>query len=140
MRRVRRFFTLAAPERRLLLRALWRLCRTCVRLRLVPEKKWQPMLQSRAAAVSSPARFSEEQVAWAVRAAARYVPAANCLPQAIVAKELLEEQGYQPTIRIGVRRPEESGLKAHAWVDIAGRVVLGEDGEHYSALGAGAAR
>jgi hypothetical protein len=84
-------------------------------------------------------RYSEDQIAWAVRAAARYVPTANCLPQAIVARQLLEAQGYQPVLRIGVQPPrlqseEQLSLKAHAWVEAGGRVVLGEDGSGYQTL------
>lgn len=134
MRRVKRFFALSASERRLLLRTLWRLCGACLRLHLLPEKKWRPMLAASFSPASATTGYSEQQIAWAVRTAARYVPAANCLPQAIVAKRLLEEQGYQPVIRIGVRRPEESALSAHAWVDVAGRVVLGDDGRDYQPL------
>ena len=140
MRRVRRFFSLPASERRLLLRTLWRLCVICLRLHLLPEKKWRPMLDASSSPASGTAEYTEQQIAWAVRAAARYVPAANCLPQAIVAKRLLEEQGYRPVIRIGVQRPQERVLNAHAWVDIAGRVVLGDDGQDYQPLTTGAAR
>jgi hypothetical protein len=140
MRRVKRFFTVTALERRLLLRALWRLSRTCLTLHLVPQKKWRPLLAPGVKPATLPRRrYSELQIAWAVRAAARYVPTANCLPQAIVAKQFLEEQGFQPVIRIGVEAPgvdtpEELGLKAHAWVETGGRVVLGDDGRDYQAL------
>jgi len=139
MRPVKRFFSLTRSEHRLLLRTLWRLTGTCLRLHLLPEKRWRAKLEASAPA-SGPARYSEQQIAWAVRAAARYVPGANCLPQAIVAKRLLEEQGYKPVIRIGVRRPEESAFSAHAWVDVAGRVVLGDDGQEYQPLTSGATR
>lgn len=81
-------------------------------------------------------RFSEGQIAWAVRAAARYVPTANCLPQAIVAKQLLEEQGYHPLLRIGVQPPQALDLKAHAWVESGGRILVGDDGHPYQPLGA----
>lgn len=139
MRRVRRFLSLSGDERRLLLRALSRLARTCLQLHLLPPKKWHALLTASRPAASPPRqRYSEEQVAWAVRAAARYVPTANCLSRAIVAKQLLEEQGLAPVLRIGVQRPEEVGLKAHAWVETGGRVVVGEDGEDYKTLKAAA--
>jgi hypothetical protein len=135
MRRVRRFFTVSSDERGLLLRALWRLSRTCLKLHLLSPKKWQPLLAAGAKATKLPRkRYSELQIAWAVRAAARYVPSANCLPQAIVAKQFLEEQGFQPVLRIGVQPPEELDLKAHAWVETGGRIVLGDDGRDYQAL------
>ncbi len=127
-----KFFSISSLERGLVLRALWRLSRTCVRLHLVPPKKWQPLLATNPAAAPRQ-RYSEEQIAWAVRAAARYVPTANCLPQAIVAKQFLEEQGFQPVLRIGVR-PEELGLKAHAWVETGGRIVVGDQGDRFHPL------
>ncbi len=133
MQRVKRFFSLSSGERRLLLQALSRLTRTCFKLHMLPPKKWHAMLTSRRAKLSR-RRYSEEQIAWAVRAAARYVPTANCLPQAIVAKQLLEEQGFAPVLRLGVQTPDELGLKAHAWVETGGRTVVGEDGEDYHAL------
>jgi len=128
------------------LRALWRLSSTCCQLHLLPQNRWKALLASRPAAGTPPRQplYSEDQIAWAVRAAARYVPTANCLPQAIVAKQLLEEQGYQPVLRIGVQPPgllnerqrsaEELSLKAHAWVEAGGRIVLGEDDSEYQTL------
>ena len=135
MRRVKRFLSLSGGERRLLFQALSRLTRICLKLHLLPPKKWQAMLTSRPSTLSRQ-RYSEGQIAWAVRAAARYVPTANCLPQAIVAKQLLEEQGFAPVLRIGVQTPDELGLKAHAWVETGGRTVVGEDGQDYHALNA----
>ena len=135
MRRVKRFFSLAPGERGLVLRALIRLYGTCLKLHLLPQKRWNPLLAPSAAPGATPRqRFSENQIAWAVRAAARYVPTANCLPQAIVAKQLLEEQGYHPVLRIGVQVPEALDLKAHAWVETGGRILVGDDGGEYHAL------
>jgi hypothetical protein len=139
MRRAKRFFALAPRERRLLFVALSRLCRTCLKLHLLPPKKWNALLNASSPATVRPITqegFSEEQVIWAVRAAARYVPTANCLPQAIVARQLLVEQGYEPVLRIGVQAPEKLGLQAHAWVEAGGRVLIGDDGREYHALGA----
>lgn len=135
MRRAKRFFSLRNHERRLLLRALWRLSTTCCKLHLLPQKQWRALLApAHARGTTTPRQYSEAEIAWAVHAAARYVPLANCLPQAIVTKQLMEEQGYQPVLRIGVRPPEELSLKAHAWVEAGGRIVLGEDGSEYQTL------
>jgi len=141
MRRVKKFFSLPESERRLLLRALVRLSSTCAKLHLLPQSKWRALLAPKPSpgAPQKP-EYSEEQIAWAVRGAARYVPLAICLPQAIVAKQFLEEQGYRPVLRIGVQTPENLSLKAHAWVEAGGRIVLGEDESGYHALaGAGVA-
>src|SRR4051812_21392185 len=147
MRRVKRFFSLPPDERRLLLRALYRLSTTCCKLHLLPPSKVRALLADHFPQNTAARKYSQEQIAWAVRVAARYVPTANCLPQAIVAKQFLEEQGLHPALRIGVQPPglqeERRGssalsLKAHAWVELDGRIVLGEDENKYETLvGAG---
>src|SRR3954463_892803 len=105
MRRVKRFFSLPADERRLLLRALYRLSTTCCKLHLLPPSKVRALLADHFPQNTAARKYSQEQIAWAVRGAARYVPRANCLPQAIVAKQFLEEQGLHPALRIGVQPP-----------------------------------
>ncbi len=65
-------------------------------------------------------------VAWAVASAARFVPRATCLTQALVTERLLRQAGYAPTLRIGVARPRPDAFEAHAWVEHDGRIVIGE--------------
>jgi hypothetical protein len=79
-------------------------------------------------------RFSEEQVAWAVRLATRYVPRASCLTQALAAQNLLNWSGLESRLHIGVNR--EAGFKAHAWIECAGRILVGGAAESagYSAI------
>lgn len=69
----------------------------------------------------SPLRPGDERrarrVAWAVEAAALRVPfAAVCLPQAIAAKLMLGWRGISTTLHLGVRRSDNTGLAAHAWL------------------------
>lgn len=66
-----------------------------------------------------------EKVVAAIELTARYVPAATCLTQALAAEILLTRRGYAPELRIGVLR-KEGKFKAHAWVECAGKVVIGE--------------
>jgi hypothetical protein len=62
----------------------------------------------------------------AVEAAARrLLPAGPCLSQAIVADVLLRRRGFDSHLRIGVARGESGVLKAHAWVESDGEVVIG---------------
>lgn len=58
-------------------------------------------------------------------AARRLLPAAPCLSQAIVADVLLRRRGFDSQLRIGVARTERGALKAHAWVESDGEVVIG---------------
>ncbi len=69
-----------------------------------------------------------EQLAWAVAAAARRLPASfrDCLPQALVAESLLQRHGAPAQLVIGVRRRGGAGpVEAHAWVLSGDRVVTG---------------
>jgi hypothetical protein len=64
-------------------------------------------------------------VATAIRRARRLVPVANCLPQALAAQAMLHRRGIACTLRIGVARDAHDRLEAHAWVEVAGQVVVG---------------
>jgi hypothetical protein len=59
----------------------------------------------------------------------------KCLPQALAAAWMLKRRAIPATIYFGVRKTEEEGLKAHAWVIAADYFVTGRDGHrHYSVV------
>jgi hypothetical protein len=58
-------------------------------------------------------------------AARRLLPVGPCLSQAIVADVLLRRSGFDSQLRIGVARGDRGALKAHAWVESDGEVVIG---------------
>lgn len=64
------------------------------------------------------------RVAWGVAAAARFVPYATCLTQALSGQYILARQGNESTIRIGIERGTGE-LKAHAWLVSDNHIVLG---------------
>ncbi|TIN97096.1 lasso peptide biosynthesis B2 protein [Mesorhizobium opportunistum] len=64
-------------------------------------------------------------VAWGVAAAARFVPRATCLTQALSGQYILARQGNASNIRIGVERGTGEQLKAHAWLISDNHIVLG---------------
>lgn len=71
-------------------------------------------------------RSTIDRVAWAVRTAGGHLfPARPCLPQALAARFLLARLGVPTDLRIGVRRPEADDLRAHAWVEYEGEVLIG---------------
>lgn len=79
------------------------------------------------------------RVAWGVAAAARYVPGASCLTQAIAGQYLLARQGSASRISVGIERGTGAELKAHAWLMSGSHIVLGGsiDGfAHLADLGA----
>jgi hypothetical protein len=59
------------------------------------------------------------------RAARWLLPAGPCLSQAIVADALLRRRGFDSHLRIGVARGDAGAIKAHAWVESDGEVVIG---------------
>jgi hypothetical protein len=65
------------------------------------------------------------ELAIAVRRASRLVPGATCLPQALATRAMLTRRGIVSELRIGVARDARGDVQAHAWVEVAGRVVIG---------------
>lgn len=66
-----------------------------------------------------------EQICRAVRRVSRYIPSASCLTQALAAKILLRRSGHEAKLRIGVAKGAAGDFQAHAWVEVAGRSVIG---------------
>lgn len=71
--------------------------------------------------------YFARQVTRAVHRAARFVPGARCLAQAVTVKYLLARSGHKVEILIGVAPPQEgngsSAIRAHAWLECDGEVV-----------------
>ncbi len=64
-----------------------------------------------------------------MRTAARFVPGSSCLAQALAGSRFFRSEGYQPVVRIGVLRNEDSKFRAHAWLELDGTVLLGDQPE-----------
>ena len=61
----------------------------------------------------------------AIEIAARRIPRATCLTQAIAAQLLLARYGNASTLRLGVLT-SSGQFKAHAWVEHNGGIVIGD--------------
>ncbi len=59
--------------------------------------------------------------------------AAPCLPTALAALWMLRRRGIRSTLCLGVRR-ETSALKAHAWLEIDGKVSFGASEQPYAPI------
>jgi hypothetical protein len=133
---VGKFLRLTPADRRLLVSALALLWAVRLALWLLPFRVVRRLFTKR----SRPAWRQKEahpsvvrRAAWAIRAASRYVPAATCLTQALAAQALLSCYGQESRLQIGVARDTQGGLRAHAWLETAGRVVIGaEEMESYT--------
>ncbi|BCX87755.1 hypothetical protein MIN45_P0122 [Methylomarinovum tepidoasis] len=55
-------------------------------------------------------------------AAAHHIYRPTCLPRSIALHHFLKRHGHPAVLRIGVRK-EKKGIKAHAWVEVDGRIV-----------------
>ncbi len=135
-------------------RLAWRALRRVVSVRLA---LWRsPHARVRAAfrrrlqrtEAAAPIRYADRDLArdpaalaWAVGAAARRVPKASCLTQAIALESLLAEAGEEARLRIGVARKPDGAFEAHAWVEHAGLVLIGDlpNLERFSVLPEGTA-
>ena len=91
-------------------------------------KSWSPIRRG-----LPPAPMLEQaRCAWAIARAARFVPRATCLTQALAGQWLLAEKGFGSRVVIGVRKSSQTGVAAHAWLRVDQRVVLGGQTEDLS--------
>lgn len=125
---LRKLARLSAARRRLLLESWARLAGASLAVRVLPTSAVLRMWSAADSHCSKPAAAaaSVEDVSWSVRAAARFVPGATCLPQAIVARRMLMSLGYGAEFHLGVQMGGERPFHAHAWVVSEGRIVAGE--------------
>lgn len=127
MRRLHRFLLLHPQDQRLVLHAAALFILLGLGIKWV---RFHRLLRLVARASRSDARQTNgagaltlQRGVWAVRAAARAIPRARCLTQALVGRVLLGRQGLPVNLRIGVRT--DDGFEAHAWIECAGRAILG---------------
>lgn len=124
MQRLHKFLALSASDKLLLLRCVQVVTTVRLGLSLLSYntlRRW--MKREAPAATASPEDL--RRVAWGVRNAARLVPRASCLTQALAAQVLLARSGFRSQIRIGVAKDGDGRFLAHAWLVSNGRVVLG---------------
>lgn len=122
------------PARFLLLEATLVLSGVVVGLRLLRLKRLEKVLGRLMRKPTAPVELDADKIVRMVSIASRYVPGTSgCLPRALTAQMLLARRGYDSTVRIGVRKPGDE-LDAHAWLEIDGRVLIGESEEVYSPL------
>jgi hypothetical protein len=126
-RRIDKFFDLSAAEQRRMLHALLLVIAFRLGLWTLPYR-----FLKRIADHVHPRRIASAnesaQIARNISAMARYVPGASCLTQALTAQVLLQRDGFSPHLVIGVAHGENRQLKAHAWIEMNGRIIIGDLG------------
>lgn len=129
--------SLTFDEWRSLLRAAWWL--VVVRLSLVllgftRTRTWTKRARPRPGRNAIPI-----VVGWSVEAVGRRLPGMKCLSRALAAEVILRRGDRDPKLCFGVVRDADKGIEAHAWVEDAGRIVVGgHDRERFTLLQEGA--
>ena len=139
MRPIDRWRRLPAGRRQALPSALGAVTVVRFCIRFLPLRMWGRAAGwlPRGRPLPGSAQVAVQDVVWAVRRVSRAIPGATCLTQALAAQLLLSRRGYSSRLRIGVARAPGGGLRAHAWIEIDGVVVLGGPGvEAYTPLSA----
>jgi len=127
-RRAAKFARLRPAEQWLVVRTFGLVLRVRLALWVLPFRRVREMadrLGGRAVPADAK-RYSAEDLTSFVFVAASYIPQASCLTQALVADALLRRYGYEPVLKIGVSRPPGKAFQAHAWVELDGKVVIGQ--------------
>ena len=123
-----KFWRLPAGERRLVLQSLLALVAARLALWIFPLKKIQT-LKTLKVSKSFRVSVAPEKIAWAIGALSHRLPGLrNCLVQALAGQALLARHGQSSQLRIGVARFADGQFKAHAWVEVAGRLLIGGEG------------
>ena len=124
---LRRFVRLDGRDRSLWLRAWVTLWWTRLALWALPFGRVRGLVRRAARRRHSWAlgAMEPQRIAWAVSSAGRYVPKASCLTRAMSMRVLLGRRGLPGELRIGIERSPGSRLRAHAWVEVEGEVVIG---------------
>ena len=67
-----------------------------------------------------------DRVVWAVTVASRYAPGrTTCLTRALTVQGMLARLGYLSRLQVGVVRGQRGDVEAHAWVECAGKILIG---------------
>ena len=121
-------------QRNLLWRATFALLLVRVALWLLPSKRI--LERARQLIPSSRRRMNAPDVrtlVWSVEAISRRLPGSTCLSRALAAQRLLARWGYASELCLGVARSDRE-LRAHAWLERQGEIVVGASAEPYTLL------
>jgi hypothetical protein len=134
MKKVLNFLRRPSPDKGLLIRALLFVWGVKCGLRFLPFRTMLNLIK-RAPSKQGPASFPLNQLLGVMDTAGRNVPRATCLVRAIAGQAFLARYGHQTDLRIGVLKDQsEKRVKAHAWLESQGLVLLGGTVGPYTAF------
>ena len=127
-----RWRALSVSQRWQLLEAFAALLTARCALALLPVRwifRWleSPVRAAPASAIAhADSSDSIERIRWAVLTVARYGPLSFvCFPQALAAHAMLRRRGIASIMHYGVRRSADRQLRAHTWLEVDHRMLLG---------------
>jgi hypothetical protein len=134
MKKVLNFLRRPSPEKGLLIKALFFVWGVKWGLRLLPFKTMLTLIK-KDLIKPGPTSFPLNQLLGAIDTAGRNVPRATCLVRAIAGQAFLARYGHETDLRIGVLKDQsEKRVKAHAWLESHGMVLLGGAVGSYTAF------
>ena len=72
--------------------------------------------------------ISKTEVIWSVEATSNHLPfISTCLIKALAAYILLSNYNHQSNIKIGITKPKNNILDAHAWIESNGEIIMGKN-------------
>lgn len=122
-----RWRTLPFAQKSLLLEAFATLLAARLSLAVLPVRwvfRWLERPLRNSAKPGRPAVV--ERIRWAVLTVARYGPLSFvCFPQALAAHAMLRRRGVSSVMHYGVRRSADRQMRAHTWLEVDNRMLLG---------------
>jgi hypothetical protein len=128
---LRKFVHLTSADQALLARATLLLALVRIFLWWIPFLRIPGLMRTGPFSILSlrgAAGCSDDRLVWAVRTAARLIPAATCLAQSLALQSLLGDE-RPVNVQVGVGKDGRCGFMAHAWVERGGTVLLGSSSE-----------
>ncbi len=127
MRPLHKFIQLSPAQKALHFKAVILIAFIRLGLWVMPFRalKWMVIRLGARPVQSKGVQVPPNEIAAIISRAARRIPRATCLTQAMALHLLCRRRGYQTTLQIGVGRDGSSKFRAHAWVEREGKVIIG---------------
>jgi len=137
MKRLRSFLRLSVADQLLLITSGVLLVAIRLGLWLVPFDVLRRFLNnlSRAPQAENTDEAALRRIVWAVSSIGGRFPR-SCLTQALATQVMLGRRGYVASLRIGVALNEDGALRAHAWLETDGKIIIGgsQSRTHFSPM------
>lgn len=137
MKLMRSFLHLPSKEKKILIKSYFYMWFVQIILWLLPLPRCQQIIRSLSKKKSpeiSDKKDYMDKILWSVMVASQYIPKAKCLTRTLTAYILLKRHNYPVEPKIGVLMDDNGNLKAHAWLEKNGEVVLGITNSKYQTL------